>query len=460
MRVRQLCRLICCGMIVLAVPGAGQTIRLPAVRRERLPNGIQVVLMPYRRAPLLTVIAQFPGGKQAVPPGKEGVEQVTAEVLRKGTGQRNALQIAEEIEFLGGALDTGADADRLTVVLRVLAKDADAGLDLMADIVRNPTFPQEEVVRARDLSMAGLQALSESTDALADYVLPGLLYGNHPYGRSASVKSLSRLTREDVLDYYARVCAPDRMTLVAVGDFEPEAMLERVRARFGSWEKSASPRMDAGAPVAGPPSVLIVDRPDATQTQVRLARLALPRKHPDFFPSLVAATLLGGGFTSRLTGEVRVRRSLTYGIDAFFERYQCGGSLIIATFTRVPTTGEILRVVREVLRRTASKGFSPAELNRAKNYLSGQFAIRLQSPQTLARELASMTFFELPQDYLRTYLQRIRAVTLADVNRVAQRYFAPEAFSIVLVGPASAIQAQWPDKKRVAVRPAGQIGRE
>jgi zinc protease len=286
-----------------------------------------------------------------------------------------------------------------------------------------------------------------------------VIYGNHPYGAVGSIASLKAITRQDLQDYYARVVVPGGMILVAVGDFTPTEMLAKLRARFGDWKREMPPGNQTVAFPPTKPRLLVVDKPDATQTQVRLARTALPRNHPDFFPSQVAINILGGGFTSRLTDEIRVNRSLTYGIGASFDRKKVGGDFTVSTFTKIETTRALLDATRGVLKKAATQGFTSSELTKVKGYLSGLFAIRVQTPQALAAQLGDMAFFGLPDDYLQTYLPKLRAVTLADVNRIAKNYFAPETLSTVLVAPLEKVKTQLKGFSTPEVIPAAEVGK-
>jgi zinc protease len=446
--------------MLMAVSCAAQQIRLPPPMLSREANGIQMALAQYRRAPTLTVMAIFPGGSASDPAGKAGLAELMATLLRRGTETRNAKQIAEEIEFLGGSLETSVREDRIAVTLNVLAKDADAGLDILADILRRANFPEEEVERERALAISRLQSLTEEPEALADYVAPEVLYGAHPYGRRATIATLETITRDDVRACYRRTIAPGRLMLVAVGDFEPRQMQAKLRARFRDWAATPEPAPEIPRPLLGKPRFVLIDKPDATQAQARFGQIALPRNSPDFFAARVAVTILGGGFTSRLTDEIRVNRSLTYGIRGDFDMMRSGGDFQVGTFTRVETTRALIDATSQVLKRTAERGFTAEELKKAKAYLVGLFAIRMQTPQALAAQLADRALFGLPDNYLQTYLPQLQAVTLAQINRVAKQYFHPKSLSMVLVAPAEKVQSQLKGLPTFEVRPAQSVGKK
>ena len=436
-----------------------QKINLPAVTRVTWPNGTRVVLMEYRRAPAFTVTAQFPGGGSLDPSGKAGVASLTSELLRKGTRKRTAQQIAEEIDFLGGTLGGGADDDRLSVSLSVLSKDVEPGLNLFADVIRNPTFPAEELERERQLTVAGLQALPEDPGSVAARVTAEVAYGRHPYGVAPTITSVTAITRDDIQAFYDLTIKPNRMILVAVGDFKTAEMLPRLKRLFGDWPAGPAYSVNRTKLPQGSRKIALVDKADAVQTQARWVRLAIPRNHPDYFPAQLAESILGGGFTSRLVDEIRVNKGLTYGIGSSFDTALEGGTFGVSTFTKVETTKALINAVNDVLRRTAEKGFTPAEIQKGKQYLAGIFAIRVQTPEAIAGELADMAFYGLPNDYLATFIQKIRAVTPQQLSRVARQYFSPSELSLILVAPANKVAAQVAPFGKFETRPIEGVGK-
>lgn len=460
--LRGFCVISCLFVYGCAVQRAGaQDIRLPPFRDVRLSNGMRVLLMEFRRAPTLTVSAVFPGGSSVDSSGKSGTASLVAALLTKGTATRNAVQIAEEIDFLGGSLGAGAGDDRLSVSLGVLAKDADAGLDLFADVIRHPAFPLEEIERQRQLVLSELESLGENPGAVAGRVASETVFAGHPYGIDPTITSVKGLTFEDLLAYYRSWVIPNRMILVAVGDFQSADMESKVRSRFEDWPAGIAESITSKVPkvAASGKKNILIDKDDATQTQLRWVRTAIPRIHPDFFPAHVAETILGGGFTSRLVEEIRVNRSLTYDISSRFNELRFGGSFSVSSFTKIETTRKMLDAVRDVMKAAATSGFSASELKKAQGYLGGSFAIHVQTPEALAGELADIAFHGLPANWLETYLARIRAVTLADVSRVAKTWFDPDSLSLVLLAPAKAVADQLQGVGTFERRPVASIGR-
>lgn len=369
---------VCC---IVARPAEGQKINLPNVTRTKWSNGIRVVLMEYRRAPTITISAILPGGRTIEPSDKVGSFSMMTELLTKGTANRTAPQIAEQVDYLGGSLGASSDDDAVTVGLNVLSKDLDAGLELMADVMRNPSFPTEELERQRALSISGLQSLGEDPRSIASYVLPTLQYKGHPYGVRATITSLKNLSREDIVDAYQRVFSPKGMILVAVGDFKASELEAKLKAKFGDMPGGTSEApMLKPVPVSSP-FFLVIDKPDATQTQVRFIRSAYNRTSPEEYPASLANTILGGGFTSRLVDEIRVNKSLTYGIGSGFANKKAGGHFQVSTFTKVESTRAILEATMKVLQDSAEKGLTEKELQKVKGFISGQFAISVQTPE-------------------------------------------------------------------------------
>lgn len=449
----------CLGVLVVQQRAVAQAIKLPPVTRVTLGNGVRVVLMEYHRAPTLTVNAQFPGGSATDTPAKAGIADLAADLLRKGTETRSAQQIASAIDFLGGSLGAGAGEDRISVGLGVLSKDTDAGLDLFADVIRHPTFPDEELERERKLSIDGLESIGEDPGAVARRVARETVYAGHPYGLEPTITSLKAITRADLVDYYKHYVVPDRMILVAVGDFKTADMLAKLKARFGDWPKAntAPPAIPPVRP--GPRRLVLIDKPDATQTQVRWTRTGFPRKSPDYFAAQLADAILGGGFTSRLIDEIRVNRSLTYGIGSGFSELLSGGTFGVSTFTKIETTRALIDATTAVLKRTATQGLTTVELQKVKGYLAGMYAISMQTPEALAGQLGEIAFYGLPADYLQTYLPRLRAVTLAQANRIARAYFPPEKLSLVLVAPAAKVTPQLKGLGAFDIRPVSSVGK-
>ena len=433
-------------LLALAVPAPASDLVLPPITRVTLDNGLRVLVGEYHELPLVEFHLIVGAGAAQDPPGKEGLAALTAGTLVRGTGKLSADELASAIESLGGRIAATPGTDGTIVSAEFLSKDYAAGLDLLRQVLLDPAFARDEVRRERDERAAGIVAALEDTSSVAEKCFAGFLYGTHPYGRPVEGRSATvpKLGRGDVADFYQRWYRPNDTILVLVGDVAASDALASLRKALGAWR----PRPDAIATRAAPPvplttrRVLLVDKPDATQTQIRLGNIAIARNSPDYIPATVANTILGGGFTSQLIEELRIKRSLTYSAWSMFVARLRGGDFRVGTFTKSPTTVETLRLALSVegdFRRTPPP---PKALDKAKAYLQGQFPLRLESAEALAGRLAELEFHGLPEDELTTYQRRVGAVSAADVAAVAARRMpSPEQVAVVVVGQAAELKA-------------------
>jgi zinc protease len=430
-----------------AVPAgpAADVARLPAHASYTLGNGLSVTVMPLGGVPLVTLRLELGSGSLDDPPGREGVAALTAHLLTKGTVHRNALEFAEAVEFEGGALAAGADAERTVLEAEFLAEDVALAITLLADAVQGPTFSADEVERARAQTLAEIQGELDDPSALATRRFRDRVFAGHPlgHGPSGTLESVRSLARRDLKEFHDRHYVPTNAHLVVVGRCEREALEPEIERAFGGWHGRALPARDLPAPL--PPTgrrVVVVDKPDAAQAQIRLGSLGVPRRHPDYFPLVVGNTVLGGGFTSRLTNEVRVDRGLTYSISSAFVGYRTAGLAQITTFTKSETARETVDLVLSEVRKIRTAPVAAAELATAKSYVKGTFLLSLEAPEDLAQMVADIRFYGLPADYVETYGEKVDAVTEAEVQRALAAHLPDEHLWILLVASAAATRAQ------------------
>ena len=436
--------LLAAAVLLLALrPAAADEV--PRVRRATLDNGLRLVVSEYHELPLVEFYVMVGAGAAQDPPGKAGLAALTADTLHRGAGSLSAEALARAVDSLGGRLGAAAGTEGSMVTGEFLAKDFGAGLDLLRQVLLDPTFARDEVRRAREEQAAGIVAALDDPGAVAEKCFAAFLYGTHPYGRPVEGfrSTVPGLSRGDVRDFYERWYRPNDTILVLVGDVNTADALIRLREAFAAWR----PRADAVAVRASAPTqvtarrVLLVDKADSTQTQIRFGSIAIPRSHPDYLPATVANTILGGGFTSQLIEELRIKRSLTYSAWSGFVARLQSGDFRVGTFTKSPTTVETLQLALEVEGKFRSTPPATAALDKAKKYLRGQFPLRLESPDALAARLAEIEFYGLPQDDLATYRSRVAEVTAGDVERVARDHMSdPERVAVVVVGKASEIR--------------------
>jgi len=434
-------------------------IALPPVRRETLPNGLRVVVAERAGVPLAAIRLVVRGGASCDPRGRSGLAHLVALAARRGTRRRTGPEIDLAVESLGAELGAGVDEDATYFGLSAPAEVLPRCLEILADVATSPTFPAAEVQRLRRREIASLAHDLDEPALVADRAMLEAAYGDHVYGHppEGKVKDLQATRRSDVAAFHAGTYRPSVALLVVVGNVDAGEVLALVRRRFGGWRAvdGAAPALDAPAPPRT--SVVVVDKPDVTQTQVRIASAGFPRKSPDYFPGIVASALLGGGFTSRLMEAIRVNRGLSYGVRSRFATSAAGGIFFVSTFTKVETTAEIVQVTLDETARFCAEGPHPDEIERTRSYLCGLFPLSLETHEQLAEKLADLALYDLPDDEVTGFRDHVRAVTPEAARDVGRRYFPIDGRVVVAVGPAKAIARQLERFGPVKVLPARKL---
>jgi predicted Zn-dependent peptidase len=417
-------------------PQTREEIPIPPYKTFTLDNGLKVVLMEYHRLPLVEMQMTIGGGTSIDPDMLVGLASMTAKLLRQGTTTRSATQIAEQVDFLGASLNTGSNEDYFFISSEFLRRDIDKGIELFSDVILHPTFPQEEINRERSQRFASLEQVKEDPQLAADLYIDKLIYGDHPYGHQTigTHSSLIRITQETLGSFYNTTFVPNNALLVVVGDFSTDKMLSKIKQTFDEWRKGVAPAFPTEKPkFFKGRRVVLVNKPDVTQTQICIGNVGIDIKNPDRFAINVANTIFGNGFTSRLVNEIRVKRSLTYDVQSSFSANSLGGSYLIKTFTKNNSVRTTIDVALEETKQLRTNGISEKELKKAKSYIAGNFVRSLQAPENLVVYLSSSLFYGLPENYLQTYLKKIDIVTLDDVKRVVNKYFQYDDLVIMVV---------------------------
>jgi predicted Zn-dependent peptidase len=412
--------------------------RFPAHRIVPLENGMTVLLMERSGVPLVSVQWLLrTGGSVNDPAGKEGLAELTARMLRKGTASRSGDAISAAIDFVGGRLDARATLECAVGGGEFMGKDLDLALALLAEMLQQPTFPRGELAKLTRQGMDGIKQAKMNPPAVMGRYFSGLLMAGHPYGRpvGGTELSLAKIRRQDVVNFHRRNYAPSRLILAVVGDISAAEVEAKVRAQFGAWNTPAPAPVSIPAParVTGR-TILLVDKPDATQTFFRLGDVGLERTNPDWVAAEVVNTLFGGRFTSMLNSALRIESGLTYGARSGFAETTLPGEFGIGSFTQNDKTETALKMTLEVIAKLRQEGLTEAQLQSAKAYLKGQFGPTMETNDQLAGALCELQFYGLGMDYYDHYFRRVDAVTPADARRVIDRYFAGENFRMVLIG--------------------------
>ena len=412
---------------------------LPDFKKEVLGNGLVVLVAEKKGLPLVSIDLILRTGSTSDPAGKEGLASLTLELARHGAGARNAAAFDEAIESLGARLATGADLDSCTVSAEFMSRHFGEGLGLLGDLVQRPAFTAEEFDRTRAKALAELVQDLEDPSTVVSRRFMRFLFGAHPYGRpvAGTPASLNRLTREDVTSFHARHFVPSNAILAIVGDVDPAAAVGRAREVFGGWPARPAPKTEVSRPepVRGR-RVLIVDRADVNQTQIRIGTVGIARSDPDYFPVDVANTILGVPFTSWLNQEIREKRGLSYGASSGFAALRQPGPIVVDTFTRNERLGEAVEASLATIQRLQSGGCAAEDLSKAHNYRAGTFPLSLETSNQVAAALVEMELYGLSREFYDRQVEKIRAVTLEDIAR-AGKLFPVENAVIVVVSPAS-----------------------
>jgi zinc protease len=427
------------------VLGAPPTLHLPAIQKRQLANGLPVWLVELHEVPVAQVNLVVLSGAANDPAGKFGVTSLMMAMLEEGAGSRSSLDLSDAVDFLGADLASSSTFDASTVRLHVpVARLADA-LSIMADVALRPTFPSEELDRLRRQRLTALLQARDDPGAIAGLAFPRVLYGRtHRYGSSAngSAQSIEGITVADLRAQYTALFRPANATLIVVGDIVPDRVMPLLEAQFGSWRSSATAPA-VSLPAVDEPAkrqVSLVDKADAPQTQIRIGWIGVPRSTADYFPIQVMNTILGGSFSSRLNMNLREKHGYTYGASSAFDMRSSAGPFIAAAGVQTDKTSEALKEFFNEL--NAIRQPVPAdELSRAKNYISLRFPSAFESTGDISRRLEDALVYHLPDDYFATYVQKIGAVTVADVQRVAMKYIQPDRFAVVVIGDRKAIES-------------------
>ncbi len=423
--------------------GPPPALTLPVIERVTLANGLTVLYMPKREVPLVQINVVVKVGQADDPADRPGLASMTAAMLDEGAGERTALELSDEVEFLGASLFAGGDDHSTTVALHVPRAKLEAALPLLADVVLRPRFDGDELERQRRERLTTMTQWRDEPRAIAQAEYIRALYGDrHPYGRMAlgSPASVASMTVEHLRAFHRTWFMPGNAAVIVVGDValaEIRPMLERA---FGGWAQGAVPARTAPAtPQVGRRRVILVDKPGAAQSEIRIGMPAVSRETPDYDALVAMNTVLGGSFTSRLNQKLREEKQYTYGARSGFEfgKYPGPFTAQAAVQTNV-TDSALVEFMREL--RGIREPVPEDELARARNYAALRFPARFQSVASIANQLEELYVYDLPADYYNGYVQRLLAVSRADARRVARRYIDPDRFTVVVVGDRASIE--------------------
>ena len=433
-------------IMVLAVPCAcaasAQTLKLPPHEKIVLKNGMTVLLMEKRGVPMVSVAAIIKAGSAADPAGEDGLASVTAGLLRKGTAKRSAQQFAADLDFIGAEFNADSSADYTAISGEFLTKDVDKGLELFSDAMLHPAFAQAEVEKLLAQEIDGIKAAKDEAQSVALNYYYGYLFSKHPYGRpvGGDELSLARIKRDAIARFYETNYTPGNTILAMAGEFNAPQMRIKIEQAFGGWpaKGAALPASAAPTPVKGK-KLLLVDKPDSTQTFFVFGNIGTAENDPDRVAIRVVNTIFGGRFTSELNEALRVESGLTYGAEAFFDSRKEPGAFAIYSYTKNESTTQAIDLALQVLAKLHKDGVTAEQLASAKAYMKGQFPPSIETSGQLARTIAAHEFYGLDDDEINQMEARIDAVTPAMAKQVIAKHFPEENLVFMLIGKASEI---------------------
>jgi predicted Zn-dependent peptidase len=424
--------------------GPAPALTLPPMQKRTLSNGLSVLLVESHEAPLVQVNLLIRAGSGDDPAGRFGTASLTLAMLDEGAGSRNALQIADEVEFLGADLGTTSSFDASAVRLNVPVARLAAALPLMADVALRPTFPQAELERLRQERITALLQARDDAESVAPTAFARLLYGaSHRYGTDAmgTEATLKAMSTDDLRAFHAAMVQPANAALVVTGDTKLDTVLPLLEQHFGGWKAGTPP---ARVPVASAPQpaqgqIYIVDMPGAEQSQIRIGWVGVARSTPDYFTLQVLNTVLGGSFTSRLNMNLRETHGYAYGANSRFTMRLAPGPFSAAAGVQTDKTSESIQEFFNEL-NSITKPIPPEELAKAKNYVALGFPADFETSQDLASRLEELVVYQLPDDYFGKYVANIQAVTPESAQKAAATYIVPSRFAVVVVGDRKVIE--------------------
>jgi len=422
-------------------PGPAPKTAFPDFYETTLSNGLKVLVITNDKEPVVNFRLMIKSGSEY--DGKNsGTGDFTTSLLTKGTTTRSSLEFATEADFLG--IDIGANAgdDNMSLNGSGLKKHTNKILELMTDALLHPTFPEDELEKARKQTLSGLVSEKKNPESISSRLEIFIGYNDNPYSNFQTEESVKNITRDDIVNFHKTYFIPNNASLAVVGDVKPDEIIPVVKKYFEAWQKGTAPSYDfpAPKPVDGHMVHMVDLGSTQTQTNVSLVTTGIPRNHEDYMPFTLANSILGGGFSGRLFANLREKHGFTYGAYSSIDsRKNAGLWTASASVRRVATDSSIFEILHE-MKRMQDTLVTQTDLGMHKQYMSGTFLLSLENPGTTATRLQSIDLFNLPKNYYKNFVTNLMKVTPADVQRIAKTYMTPEKVAITAVGDAAAIK--------------------
>jgi len=428
------------------LPPVGPTppFHFSAIHKDRLKNQLAVWTAEHRGLPVLNMMLVLPSGSAADFEGYEGLAAITADMLDEGSGDRSAIDINAAFARIGSHLDIDVSSDATVLSVSCLARFGRQALSLMADCVVRPRLSEADFERIRQLRLTRLVQIRDMASAVADRAFMQLVYGAHPYGHMAlgTEEALRQMTIDDVRRFHERIYTPSAATLVASGEISALELQQMAADAFGSWRASAaSPLADpAMAPPPAEPAhhLALVNKPGAAQAEIRIGEVGLTRSTPDYHALIVLNMVLGGQFVSRINMKLRQEKGLTYGARTSFDFRRGRGPFILQTSVQSDGTADAVQeALREIDAIRSDRPPAQEEVEAAKAALTRGYTRNFETVEQVARALAQLVLYALPDNYFDTFAARVSAVELEEVRDVASRHLNPGKMATAIVADAA-----------------------
>lgn len=431
---------LCIVLLSFALSGCGDRSSLDlSVTRLVMPNGLTVLIHEKHNLPIVAVTALIKTGSLYEPDDKAGLANFVAGMLTRGTKTWSAEAIASQIEFVGGKLAAGSRRDRGYAACELLNKDLDLGLEILSEVLTSPTFDPQEIEKERSILLAEVSAYQDDPRRVAKMAFDELIYGKHPYHRPVAgyVKTIKNLSRQDLVAFHQKYYLPNNTLLAIVGDLDTEKLIRKIKDKFGNWKRQ--PLVLSAFPAVLPQAIIkrksILMKKE--QTQILLGNLGIKRNHPDYYALQVLDMILGGDLSARIFYNLRDRLGLAYSAysnitgSAGLEPGEFLAYIAVSPVNKDKAIAGLLAEIERIRREPVSL----EELQNAKDYLTGSYYFDFQTNSDLADYLIFCENYALGFDYLKKYPAYIKGIKVADIQRVAQKYLHPQAYSVVVVGP-------------------------
>ena len=425
-------------------PSEPHIATVPTPVEKTLSNGLRVIVIERKNVPLVTARLMIKSGGEVDPNNLAGAADMTAELLTKGTKARTATQIAEEMEFLGGAIDSGAAWDYSNVTFRVMSDKLDKAMAIAADTVLNPTFSQEEIDRYKTQTLDELTVNLKEPSVLASYVANRVVFSDEGYGHplSGTPESLGQIKREDLIKIHLSYYKPNNSILIIAGDISPATVFALAEKNFGKWPQGALGEIKTTTKIGGRVSdklnldkITVVDLPGSGQAAVFVAKYGIDRSNPLYYQLTVANSVLNG-YSARLNQEIRIKRGLSYGAGSSLASRRDGGIFTTRAQTKNESAAEVAEIMIHELNRLASEPVGGSELTPRKAALTGTFSRELETTGGLVNQIGQLALYNLPLSQINSYIQSVQSVNNNEIQSSIKEFYGETAGQIVIVGDA------------------------